>query len=196
MPADHPLLKLLADVAARRDVPIDLHMDPTATEISTPPRMAAHSANPPRLPATMPALERLLTYNPKARIVWAHAGSDPLGGMTPEAIGRMMDTHPNLFVSLRIGPPNIPALNKVLSGDGLDPAWAILLSRHTDRFVIGTDGFVPSPLAPGGGPGMSFAEKRLPNLSATVRFLSLLPQEQARKIGRDNAIRIYRLTVN
>ncbi|MGQ0663909.1 MAG: amidohydrolase family protein [Pseudomonadota bacterium] len=196
VPADHPLLLVLADVAAKRDVPIDLHMDAVGSEMPTPRRFAEQQANPPRLPATMGALERLLAHNPKAKIVWAHGGSDPIGGMTPGAIGRMMDTHPNLYVSIRVGPAQAPMQNKALVGRGtLDAAWAALLNRHPDRFVIGTDSFVPSPAIKGGGPGLTFAEKRIPTLQATVQFLSLLPPDVAPKIGRDNAVRIYKLNV-
>lgn len=50
VPADHPLFLVLADVAARRDVPIDLHMDAAEGGMPTPPRWAG-GANPPTLPA-------------------------------------------------------------------------------------------------------------------------------------------------
>jgi hypothetical protein len=187
VPADHPLLRVLADVAARRDVPIDLHMD--AVEASMPPPYA----NPPALPETMSALPRLLAHNPAARIVWAHAGSDPIGGMTPAAIGRLMDAHANLFVSLRIVGAQAPLANKALAAGGLDPAWRELLVRHADRFVIGTDSFIASPSVRGSGPGLTFAERNEPKLRATVQFLSLLPPDVARKVARDTAIRIYKL---
>ena len=193
VPADHPLFRALADVAAKRDVPIDLHMDAVDAEMPTPSRFAAQSANPPKLPETMSALARLLAYNPKARIVWAHGGSDPLGGMTAAAIGKLMDAHANLFVSLRIVGAQAPVTNKALSGSGLDPEWSDLLVRHADRFVIGTDSFMVSPSMRGSGPGITFAQGNDPKLRATVHFLSLLPSDVANKIGRENAIRIYKL---
>jgi len=192
VPADHPLFRVLADVAARRDVPIDLHMDAVQGEMPTPSRFAA-PANPPKLADTMDGLSRLLAHNPKARIVWAHGGSDPLGGMTTAAVGRLMDARPNLFVSLRIVGAQAPMLNKVLTGDGLDPEWRDLLIRHADRFVIGTDSFMVAPSLRGSGPGITFAERNTPKLQATVYFLSLLPPDVAGKIGRENARRIYKL---
>lgn len=193
VPADHPLILTLADIAARHGVPIDLHMDAVDGEIAIPPRFAS-SSNPPRLSDTMSALGRLLAHNPNARIVWAHGGSDPLGAMTPAAIGRLMDRHANLYVSLRVVGPQAPVFrNKVLTGSGLDPDWGDLLNRHTDRFVIGTDSFIVSPTLRGGGPGVTFAERNVPKLMATVYFLSLLPSHLAQKIGHDNASRIYRL---
>jgi hypothetical protein len=195
VPADHPLFRVLAEVAARRDVPIDLHMDAVEGEMTTPPRFAAE-ANPPKLPDTMGALVRLLAHDRKARIVWAHGGSDPLGAMTPATIGRLMDAHPNLFVSLRIVPPQAPVMtNKALNAGGLDPDWKALLTRYPDRFVIGTDSFMASPSVRGSGPGLSFAERNTPKLQATVQFLSLLPPDVAGKIRSANAVRIYKLAV-
>ena len=192
VPADHPLFRTLADVAAARDVPIDLHMDAVDGSMPTPSRIAQF-ANPTTLPDTMGGLTRLLAYNPKAKITWAHAGSDPLGAMTAATVGRLMDAHPNLFVSLRIPPPPAPVHNKVLTAAGLDADWSAALTRHADRFVIGTDAFMVSPSVRGRGPGVSFAEKNVPAFVATARLLALLPAEVARKIGRENAIRLYRL---
>ena len=194
VPADHPLLLVLAEVAARRDVPIDLHMDAVEGEMPTPPRLAG-GANPTTLPGTIAPLGRLLAGNPKTKIVWAHGGSDPLGAMTPATIGRLMDAHPNLHVSLRIVGAQAPMQNKALAAGGLDPAWAQLLARHAERFVIGTDSFIVAPSVQGSGPGITFAQRNEPKLQATAHFLSLLSPEVARKVGRDNATRIYRLTV-
>lgn len=52
---------------------------------------------------------------------------------------------------------------------------------------------VASPSLRGRGPGLTFAERNEPKLQATVHFLSLLPAEIVRKIGRDNAVRLYNL---
>jgi predicted TIM-barrel fold metal-dependent hydrolase len=194
VPPDHPLLLALADVAAKRGVPIDLHMDAVEGESAPPARLTG--SNPARLPDTLGAFPRLLAHNRDAKIVWAHGGSDPIGAMSPAAIGRLMDAHPNLYVSLRIHGRQSPTHHKVFTNrDELDPAWSDLLTRHADRFVTGTDTFATSPNLRGSGPGWQFAERNEPKLRATVHFLSLLPAEVAQKIGRDNAIRIYKLTV-
>ncbi|MBI3637201.1 MAG: amidohydrolase family protein [Candidatus Rokubacteria bacterium] len=194
VPVDHPLFRVLADVAARRDVPIDLHMDGIDGGMPTPPNFAV-PPNPPKLPDTIGALERLLAHNRGARIVWAHGGSDPFGGMTPARIRRLMDTHPNLFMSLRVVGPQAPARNKLFAGGGLDPAWHELLVAHAGRFVIGTDSFMVAASMRGAGPGVTFSQRNTPKLEATVHALSLLPPDVARKVGRDNAIRIYKLTI-
>ena len=193
VPANHPLFLVLADVAARRDVPIDLHMDAVDGETPTPPNFSS-PPNPPRLADTIGGLERLLRHNPKARVVWAHGASDPVGPMSPTTIGRLMDAHANLFVSLRIVGAQAPTMkNKVLAAGGIEPAWRELIVRHPDRFVIGTDSFMVAATMRGSGPGTTFAERSTPKLQATLHFLSLLPPELARKLARDNATRIYRL---
>jgi len=61
VPADHPLLLLLVDIAARHDVPIDLHFDPVLEKMARPDW--APSTNPAVLPANFPAFERLLAHN-------------------------------------------------------------------------------------------------------------------------------------
>jgi predicted TIM-barrel fold metal-dependent hydrolase len=191
--ADHPLLLALADVAARRDVPIDLHMDAVAGDIATPPRFSV-PPNPPRLADTIGGLERLLRHNPGARIVWAHGGSDPVGGQSPATIGRLMDAHPNLFMSLRIvggGAQNMQ--HRALQDRDLEPGWRALLTRHPDRFVIGSDSFMLASTMRGGGPATQFAERNMPKLRMTNFFLSLLPPEVAKKVLSENAQRIYRL---
>jgi hypothetical protein len=73
------------------------------------------------------------------------------------------------------------------------PEWLNILNRHSDRFVIGSDSFFVSPKLRGSGPGVRFAQRNVPKLRATRHFLSLLPPSVARKIARDNAVRIYGL---
>jgi len=190
VPADHPLLLLLADIAAEENVPIDLHCDTLQTEMATPQRLARFPNNPKRMPATIPALERLLAHNPKARIIWAHAGTDHLGDFTPERIGAMLDRYPNLFLSLKIASPRSQSENKVFSRKKLDSIWHDLLIRHADRFVIGTDSFYGG--AGAAGVIVGFTEITEPHQRMTRLFLSKLPPEVARQIGRENARRLYR----
>ena len=192
VPADHPLLLVLADVAAKFNVPIDLHMDAADDEIPIPPRFK-DGDNPPILPSTINSLRRLLKHNPNAKIVWAHGGSDPLGSMSPALIGKLMDEYLNLYVSLRVVGGRAPMHNKLLGFGDIVPEWIVILNRHSDRFVIGSDSFFVSPNLRGSGPGIRFAQRNVPKLRATRHFLSLLPPSVARKIARDNAVRIYRL---
>ena len=101
VPADHPLFLLLADIAARYDVVIDLHFDLVTEDMPLPPRLSSPS-NPPKLQANIAGFERLLAHNRQAKIVWAHAGSDPLGNWTASLSRDMLRKHPNLSMSLRL----------------------------------------------------------------------------------------------
>jgi len=191
VPADHPLLLLLADIAAEQNVPIDLHCDAAASEQTTPERLARFPTNPKRMPATIPALERLLAHNTNARIIWDHAGTDHLGDFTPKRINMMLDKYPNLFLSLKIAGPRASTENKVISGKSLDGAWRDLLIRHADRFVIGTDSFYGGKAA--AGVIAEFTRITEPHMRTTRLFLSKLPPDVARQIARENARRLYRL---
>jgi hypothetical protein len=193
VPADHPLLLLLADMAAERDVPLDLHMDALAKDTKPPAKLAAYPNNPDVFPATLPALERLLAHNPEAKIIWDHGGSDHLGDFTPQVIGSLMDRFPNLHMSLRVTGQNSPVLNKLLSGGTVVAAWLALLKRHSDRFMIGTDNFYASANAAATSRIGHFSRANSPKLTATTLFLSVLPADLARKIGSENAVRLFRL---
>jgi predicted TIM-barrel fold metal-dependent hydrolase len=199
VPADHPLLLLLADIAAERDVPLDLHMDALVKDTKPPAKLAAYPNNPDVFPATLTALQRLLAHNPKAKIIWDHAGSDRLGDLTPQVIRRLMDRFPNLYVSLKVVGKKSPAHNKLLSGRAVVAAWLALLKRHSDRFMLGTDNFYasanayPSARAAASSNIGHFSRANRPKLMLTTRFLSLLPADLARKISSENAIRLFRL---
>lgn len=191
VPADHPLLLALADIAARHDVPIDLHMDLVAEE-TMPRGLQANPANPRPFKVNLEGFERLLAHNRKARIVWAHAGSDFVGQWIVERSRQLLQRHPNLYMSVRVG-GGLP-FNRPLTDSGeLKPDWAALFAEFPDRFVIGTDNFYAGAVVAGKGPGMVFAERNEPKLENSRRLLSQLPPELAAKIGRENAIAIYRL---
>jgi predicted TIM-barrel fold metal-dependent hydrolase len=190
VPADHPLLLLLADIAAEENVPIDLHCDAVQSERTTPPRLRRFPTNPERMPATLPALERLLAHNPNTRIIWDHAGTDHLGDFSPARIGAMLDRYPNLFLSLKIAGPRAATENKVFTGKRLNGEWRDLLIGHADRFVIGTDSFHGGP--DGAGVIAGFTKLTKPHMRTTKLLLSQLPPDVARKIGRENAHVLYR----
>ena len=189
VPADHPLLLALADIAAGHDAIIDLHFDVVA-EDSRIPAWGSPFDNPAELRANLPAFERLLEHNRKARIVWAHAGSDMLGFWTPALSRRLLAKHSNLYMSLRVDFGRAPQNHPVDSAGALKPEWLQLLAEFPDRFVIGGDQFIFAP-GPGGLPG--FAQRAPVVREKTRALLEQLPPELARKIGIDNASRLYRL---
>lgn len=194
VPADHPLLLTLAEVAGQRGVPIELHLDAVDRPDAPPPEHYAVPPNPSRLKENVGGFERLLAHDRRARIVWAHGGSDPLGMQTPALVGRLMDEHPNLYMSLRVIPDMGRARNRVITAGVVDPAWLELFKRHPGRFALGTDTFSIAPGNRSAGPGAMFSQRNLPKLAANNRLLAALPPDLAKKIGDENPRRIYGLS--
>ncbi len=191
-PADHPLFLLLADIAARHNVPIDLHFDPIPKDVKTP-RGLTSPKNPRVLKENITAFERLLAHNRATKFVWAHAGSDPVGWYTPKLVRKMLDKHPNLYFSIRA--VNHPDTDPVWHPKtGINNSWVRVFKKYPDRFVLGTDSFVVSQDFSGVAYAPLEFEKRTPiQRDGAAELLSSLRDNIARKIGRDNAIRIYRL---
>jgi hypothetical protein len=191
VPADHPLFLLLADITAHHGVVIDLHFDIVVEDVAhLPPRLASQ-ANPPRLAANIAGFERLLAHNRKAKIVWAHAGSDMLGHWTADLSRKMLQKHPNLFMSLRMG-GGVPR-NRVLDGGGeIKPQWLALFRDFPDRFVIGSDQFFVSPNIRGSGPGTVFGQRAQRIREGSKTLLSRLPPDLRQKIGYENAVNLYK----
>lgn len=262
-PADHPLFLLLADIAARHDAVIDLHLDLVVNAMSPPPQFQS-PLNPPTLAPNLAGLERLLAHNRAAKIVWAHAGSDPLGTMTPALCRALLARHPNLYMSLRMpgqmpgsrpsmaGRPGMRAASQMAGGGpsshmppgdmrggpmapggrmgpggGMGPGgpmrqggpmgqgrpmfdqplahlaftpegephpeWLALVQELPDRFVIGGDQFISSPGLSGSRAGLRFAQFAPVIRQRVQQFLAALPPDVARKLGTENARRLYQL---
>ncbi|MCP4695178.1 MAG: amidohydrolase family protein [Desulfobacterales bacterium] len=184
-PPDHPLFLLLADIAARKDVPIDIHMEAVVEE--TPlPRGLPSPPNPRTLTSNIEAFERLLAHNRKAKILWSHVGWDNTGDRTAALTSELLRKHANLYMSFKISPRDSVAGNRpVARGGGLKGEWLSVIEAHPDRFVIGSDQFFLSPRMRGRiGP---------PSAEPTNRFYSLLPPGLAIKVGYENAARIFKL---
>jgi predicted TIM-barrel fold metal-dependent hydrolase len=183
-PPDHPLFLLLADIAAQHDVPIDLHMEAVSQTMPIPADWRVNPLpNPPQLHPNLAAFERLLAHNPRAKIVWAHAGWDNTGGRTPELTRRLLEAHPNLYMELKNDPLAV-GRNPFLTGGAtgtIHPAWLKIFQQFPDRFVIGSDQHYPEPR---NGPQ---------RWQAVVLVFNQLPSDLRREIGMQNAMRIYRL---
>jgi predicted TIM-barrel fold metal-dependent hydrolase len=182
-PADHPLFLLLADISAEHGgAPIDLHMEAVPRDISLPEKMKAFR-NPSHIPEDISALERLLDHNPRAKVVWAHAGSDFSGYRTVELNRKLLKAHANLYMEIKIDPLE-PGENSPLAGGGsgaIKPEWEKLFEDFPDRFVIGTDQHYRRP------------EKGPQRWQAVVSLFNQLPAGLRRKIGIENPTRIYNL---
>jgi hypothetical protein len=179
-PPDHPLFLLLADIAAAHNVPIELHLDAVPQAMPLPSGLKS-PPNPPSLSENLTSFERLLTHNPRAKIVWAHAGSDGLGYRTPDLCRRLLHAHPNLYMEIKIDPQEL-GKNPPLAADGtIQPQWLKLFKDFPDRFVIGSDQHYAS------GRSMTGAQRwQMP-----VLLLNQLPAGLQQKIARENALRIF-----
>ncbi len=166
--ADHPWMLKLADIAAKYDVPIDIHMEATDDNNA--------------------ALERLLAHNRKTKIVWAHAGWSQLGTATADVWERLMTRHSNLYGSIKHRTPTrrdpSPMVNVRDESGRIEADWLRLFERFTDRFMIGSD-IAPGTFVKGGN---DF--RHLKHMQA---FLRRLPPHLLGPIARDNAIRVFNL---
>jgi predicted TIM-barrel fold metal-dependent hydrolase len=176
-PPDTPLLLLLADIAAEHNVPIDLHMEAVPKNMPRPDDLGA--PNPPMLTANIPGFERLLAHNRGAKIIWAHAGADFTGYRTPELCRRLLMANSNLYMEVKVDPV-IPGRNPIIADGKIKPDWLKLFQDFPDRFVIGSDQHyaAKTPASPS-------------RWQATVLLLNQLPPDLQRKIGTENALRIY-----
>jgi predicted TIM-barrel fold metal-dependent hydrolase len=187
---DHPLLRLLADIAAQHDVPIDLHLDPVPSDTATPAHLGS-GHNPPVLKANIEGFERLLAHNRKTKIVWAHAGSDPLGFFTPKLVRALIERHPNLALSIRPTSPRPGAMVQV-TGE-VNEKWVAVLRDFPDRFVLGSDTMIVATHYTGPQTPRLFAPQAEGQRRGIRRLLSVLPPEVASRIGYENAERLYTL---
>jgi hypothetical protein len=188
VPGDQPLFFVLSDIAAQHDVVIDVHFDLVMKEMATP-KWLPQPPDPSRLKPNLTAFEHFLRHNPNAKVVWAHLGSDFVGFRTPELTLRMLNDHPNLYMSLRLGPGRVPS-NHPMTANGIKPEWLRLFEDYPDRFVIGTDQIFSLD----GGP-LTKQHKMQREIvrNQTNRFLSYLPSKLARMIAFENAIRLYKI---
>lgn len=202
---DHPLFLLLVEIAAKRNVPIDFHMDAVIEPMPVTAKLKEMSQNnPPMLTPNLAQFETLLAHERGARIVWAHAGIDHTGVLSVELIRRMMRTHPNLYMSIKALPQS-PEPNATLAREGrLRPDWRALIAEFPDRFVMGTDRFYGSSatgLSGGSGRGAAqkasagsiFMERTVQLTQAAQTLLSQLPPPLAQRVAVDNVKAIYRL---
>jgi Amidohydrolase len=79
------------------------------------------------------AVEILMRHNPKARIIWAHSGF----GLSTERVTAMLSKYPKLWGELSYH-------SGIVDGAGkLTPEWRTLFERYPDRFLLGSDTWVP-----------------------------------------------------
>jgi predicted TIM-barrel fold metal-dependent hydrolase len=176
-PADAPLMLLLADIAAEHNAVIDLHMEALPTDIPRPADLK--EPNPPTLHGNIAPFERLLAHNPRAKIIWAHAGSDNVGFRTPELMRGMLQRHPNLYMEIKFD-PGFPGKDPPIVDGKLKPEWLKLYADFPDRFLIGSDQHFDPP-----------ATVPLARAQQNALLLDQLPPDLRKKIAVENAQRLY-----
>jgi predicted TIM-barrel fold metal-dependent hydrolase len=163
-PADHPLMLVLADLAAKYELPMDIHLE--ANE------------------KTIAQFERLLAHNEKTKIIWSHAGWSNTGLATPELMRRLMARFPNLYSSIKYRKPENPGQEKVKLIDEkstLVMPWGSLFEEFSERFFIGTD------------VKLGDTESDYRHARTHRRILAQLSESTARKISWENAKRLLGL---
>ena len=114
-------------------------------------------------------IERIFALDPRARVIWAHTGMN-----TPEArIDELFARYPNLFgeLSFRGG---------ITVGGEISPEWRALFAKYPDRFVLGTDTWVPQRWP------------EVPDIIAGYRrWLAQLPPEIAEQVAWRNGARLF-----
>ena len=194
---DHPLFLLLADIAAEHSVALDIHTEVLPEDMKLPEALGRASPNnPPTIEGNIPGLERLLTHNREAKIVWQHVGWDNTGHMTVNLLRRLLQAHPNLNMALKIRMNDFarqPMKNRPVDSDwNVKEEWLALFEDFPDRFVMGIDEFINVAWdSQSNAPGDLSSTTREPFKGWSI--LQQLPAELRQKIGRDNAARVYRL---
>jgi predicted TIM-barrel fold metal-dependent hydrolase len=177
-PPDHPLLLALADLAARRGMPIDLHMEAVPEDMPFPANRP-RGPNPARLSANIARLERLLDHNPEARIVWLHAGWDLTGERTLLLMRGLLERHANLAMSIKSDHNGARLTAPFRTLGDIRPGWIAMLRAFPDRFMIGSDQFLGED-----------AER----LEESRRLIDALPPDLKLRVASENARRVYRLS--
>ncbi|HUL93194.1 MAG TPA: amidohydrolase family protein [Burkholderiales bacterium] len=77
------------------------------------------------------AVERLFRQWPQARILWAHSGFE-----RPDRVREMLRKHGNLWADLAFRTDQA-------QGGKVDPEWRAAFLEFPDRFLLGTDTYVP-----------------------------------------------------
>lgn len=191
-PPDHPLFLKLADIAATHGVPIDFHMEAAPGDLPLPSGLKS-PPNPKTIKANLSAFEKLLAHNRGAKIIWDHLGWDCLGARTVTLMRELFKKHPNLYVSLRVVAPGhhnpSETGNRLEDGvsNAIKPEWAGLIREFPDRFLMGSDEFFFSTTL------LRKNHASAGSTAATIGLIKQLPEDVQKKVGYENARRIFGL---
>jgi Amidohydrolase len=115
-------------------------------------------------------VEVLMRHNPRAQIIWAHTGF----GLSADRVAAMLTKYPKLWgeLSYRSG---------IVDGSGkLTAEWRSLFERFPDRFLLGSDTWVPERWA-------SYSD----TMAGYRAWLAQLPPKIAAQIANGNAKALF-----
>jgi hypothetical protein len=117
------------------------------------------------------AIERIMRHAPGVKVIWAHTGM-----VTPlDKVEAMFEKYPTLVGELSYR-------GDLQQGSGLNPRWRKLFLRFPERFVVGTDTWVPSRWA------------EVSELAAFYRrMLGELPRDVAERVAYRNGLAMFGL---
>ena len=161
--ADNPAMLPVYDLAAEMRMPVLIH----------------HNIAPSyaREPLYLQEMENALRHNRKARIIWAHVGVSRRVEVLnlPEIADNALRRHKNLYFDISW----LVFENYIARDDASLDVWAALLSRHPDRFMIGTD-------------VVGHWETYPRNITKYRPLLARLSPETAAGVSRGNILRLVR----
>jgi hypothetical protein len=114
-------------------------------------------------------IERIFALYPEARVVWAHTGMS----IPAERVDELLARYPQLYGELSFR-------SDVVEGETLSTAWRGLFTRYPDRFLLGSDTWVPQRWP------------EVPQIMNDYRWwLAQLPADVAEKIAWRNGARLF-----
>ena len=121
------------------------------------------------------AVQFFYDVEPDLTIIWAHAGmSSP-----PDMIKGMMDKYQTLYADLSYRE------HEILGADDIEPAWKKLLTKHSDRFMVGSD---------------TWANEQWANYVGLItdnrRWVEHFPRGLAEKFAYKNAEKLFGIKVS
>jgi hypothetical protein len=140
-----PVFMQLVTLATRHHLPLLMHCDPVV-------------------------IDTLFDHEPRARVVWAHAGAYPYPALLRDYLAR----YPDLYIDLSMRNERIAPDNQ------LDSEWENLFMEFPGRFMTGVDTFSARRWHDYG----HYAEQ-------TRSWLDQLPDEVSRQIRIENTRRVY-----
>jgi hypothetical protein len=114
-------------------------------------------------------IERIFALYPQARVIWAHTGM----GIPAQRVDELFARYPQLHGELSYR-------GDVTEGDALSEAWRALFTKYPDRFLLGSDTWVPQRWPD------------VPRIMDDYRWwLAQLPADVAEKIAWRNGERLF-----